>query len=212
MSDLPTRPDPAAPNDGGSLLEGDADDRIIAGHKYDGIREYDNPMPGWWIWLFVLTVIFAVVYFVGIEFFGFVDTYEDDLAEAQLALAEVRETYAANNPTFDTAPTALASYVEDTEMVEAGALNYAAVCAACHGDAGQGLIGPNLTDAYWIHGAAPEDIYEILVVGVPEKGMPPWEAALSDEERAQVTAYVVSLRGTDPPNPKEPQGELVEGV
>ncbi len=79
----------------GSLLVGDAEDEVIRGHKYDGIREYDNPMPGWWVWTFVLTVVFSVVYVLGIHVFDFVDTYEDDLAEAQAELLEVREAYAA---------------------------------------------------------------------------------------------------------------------
>ena len=92
--------------------------------------------------------------------------------------------------------------------MQAGAGLYAAVCAACHGDQGQGLIGPNLTDAYWIHGGAPEDVYRVIHEGVPANGMPAWEGMLSQEEQAQAMAFVLSLQGTNPPNPKEPQGEL----
>ena len=82
-------------------------------------------------------------------------------------------------------------------------------CAACHGNEGQGLIGPNLTDPYWLHGAAPEDVYRVIHEGVPANGMPAWEGMLSQEEQAQAMAFVLSLQGTSPPDPKEPQGELM---
>lgn len=201
---------PGPPNADDSAITGDADDQILLGHKYDGIREYDNPMPGWWLGIFALTIGWAVVYFLGIEVFGFVNTYEEDLTAAQQELHEMREAYAASNPSFETDPAALAAYVDDPAMVEAGAGPYAALCAACHGDQGQGLIGPNLADPYWIHGGAPADVYTVISNGVPAQGMPAWDGALSDEEQAQVMAFVLSLQGTDPPNPKEPQGDLVE--
>ncbi|HLT46147.1 MAG TPA: cbb3-type cytochrome c oxidase N-terminal domain-containing protein [Rubricoccaceae bacterium] len=183
---------------------------IMAGHKYDGIREYDNPMPGWWSWTFVATIVFAVVYGLGLHAFGWIDTYEDDLAEAQAELARIREVYASTGPAFKTDPGALRAYAADPAYVQAGAAVFATTCAACHGDAGQGLIGPNLTDAYWLHGNAPEDVYRVISDGVPANGMPAWDGMLSEEEQAQAMAFVLSLQGTDPPNPKEPQGELVE--
>lgn len=198
------------PNADKTPLTGDADDQILLGHKYDGIREYDNPMPGWWLGIFALTILWSVVYFLGIEVFGFVNTYEDDLAAAQQELAAIREAYAASGSSFETDAAALAAYAEDPAMVEAGAGPYASFCAACHGDQGQGLIGPNLTDPYWIHGGAPEEVYAVIRDGVPAQGMPAWNGALSDEQQAQVTAFVLSLQGTDPPNPKEPQGDLAE--
>ena len=206
----PNTPD-ANPNpDDNTPLTGDADDQILLGHKYDGIREYDNPMPGWWLGIFALTIVWAAVYFFGIEVFGFVNTYEDDLAASQQELASMREAYAASNPSFETDPAALAAYADDPAMAEAGAGPYAAMCAACHGDQGQGLIGPNLADPYWIHGGSPEAVYTVIREGVPAQGMPAWDGALSAEEQAQVMAFVLSLQGTDPPNPKEPQGDLVE--
>jgi len=192
----------------GSLLVGGAEDEVISGHKYDGIREYDNPMPGWWVWIFVATFVFSVIYVLGIEVFDFVDTYEDDLAQSQAELAEIREAYAASGPAFETDPRALMRYASDSEMAAAGVEVYMTNCASCHGNEGQGLIGPNLTDDYWIHGSSNEAIWEILAVGVPEMGMPPWEAVLSPQERAELLAYIRSVDDTDPPGAKEPQGDL----
>ena len=196
--------------DSGNVLTGETRDQVIQGHKYDGIREYDNPMPGWWVWLFWGTIIFSVVYFLGIRVFGFVDTYEEDLAESLADLEATRAAYAEANPTFDVDAASLAQFVEDPAHVEAGAAHYAAQCASCHGQQGQGLIGPNLADNYWIHGNSNVDIYNVITDGVIAQGMPPWESVFSPEERAELVAYVQSLQGTDPPNPKEPQGELVE--
>ena len=215
MSDAAHRPDPDSPlrNPAEPTLPepliGDADDLLIKGHKYDGIREYDNPMPGWWTWIFIAAIIFAPIYALGVHSFDWIDDYGDDLAEAQAELATIRETHRASG-VFDEDPRALATYAADAAFVEAGAVNFQAVCAACHGEQGQGLIGPNLTDAYWIHGNQPADIYEMVRVGVPTKGMPGWEAQYSEQERAELMAFVLSLKGTTPPNPKEPQGELME--
>ena len=104
----------------------------------------------------------------------------------------------------------LQRFVADPAMAAEGAATYKTVCAACHGNEGQGLIGPNLTDAYWLHGGTNMDIYHVISDGVVAKGMPPWEAVYSSEERAQIVAFVRSLEGTNPPNAKEAEGELVE--
>lgn len=211
-----TAPDPESP-----LREPGADtlpeplvgegtvDRVIQGHTYDGIREYDNPMPGWWVGLFWAGILFAPVYMLGVHVFDFIDDYGDDFAEAGERLETVRAEYAATGPAFKTDAGALAEYVQDAGMAEAGAANFAAICAACHGAEGQGVIGPNLTDEYWIHGADPEAVWVSIAEGFPAKGMPPMTAQLGEEERAQVLAYVVSLQGTDPPGAKAPEGEQV---
>jgi len=184
---------------------------LIKGHKYDGIKEYDNPMPGWWTWLFVITVVFAVIYYAGITFLGSVDTYEDDLAESLEELEGIREAYAASGVTFTPDAETFAAYIGDEAQIAAGAASYATYCLPCHAAEGQGLIGPNLTDDYWIHGGTDTDIYNVITTGVPEKGMTPWDSVLSPEERAQLVAFVRSIYGTNPPNAKEPQGELYQG-
>lgn len=182
-------------------------DVVIEGHRYDGIREYDNPMPGWWVWTFVATVIFAAIYGVGLHVFGFIDSYEDDLSQSLEALEAQRASFATGAVGFDASAAALAAHIANPEAVSSGASTYDVYCAACHGGQGQGLIGPNLTDEYWLHGGSPEAIYHVITEGVPAKGMPPWEASLSPEARADVVAFIVSIVGSDPPNAKGPEGE-----
>ncbi|MDX1440569.1 MAG: cbb3-type cytochrome c oxidase N-terminal domain-containing protein [Rubricoccaceae bacterium] len=189
----------------------ESSDRAIQGHKYDGIREYDNPMPGWWVWLFIATIVFSPIYALGLHQFDFIDSYEENLAESQAELAEIREVYETTGPSFKTDPGALREYAADPLMTVAGSETYTTLCAACHGDQGQGLIGPNLTDEFWINGGSPEDIFLNIAEGVPANGMPAWNTSLSDEEIAQVMSYVISLEGTNPPNPKPPQGEPYSG-
>lgn len=187
-----------------------SDQGPVMGHHYDGIREYDNPMPGWWIWIFWVTVIFAPIYVLGVHVFGFFDTYEDDLAQGQAELAQMRADYEAANPSASFDLTSLQTYADDPSAVEAGRGIFSTNCMPCHGAAGEGGIGPNLTDDYSIHGNQLTDLFTVVTNGVLEKGMTPWESILSPEQRAQVVAFVRSLHGTNPPNAKPPQGELVE--
>ena len=190
-----------------AALGEDAVDRVIQGHTYDGIREYDNPMPGWWVALFWAGIVFAPVYALGVHAFDWIDDYGDDFAEAGQNLEEVRALYAATGPAFKTDPGALREYAADPAFAQAGVASFTAVCAACHGQNGEGTIGPNLTDEFWLHGADPEAVWTSIAEGFPTQGMPPMKDQLGAEERAQVMAYVYSLQGTGPPNPKAPQGE-----
>ena len=189
---------------------GDTRDQVIKGHKYDGIQEYDNPMPGWWLWLLWATVIFSVIYILGIHVFDFVDTYEDDLAQGQAELEARRAAFAETQPAFEADEATLATFVGDAARIEAGAANYGAMCSACHGAAGEGLIGPNLTDAYWINGGTNVDLFNIISKGVIAKGMAPWEGVFTPEQRAELVAFIRSLQGSNPPNAKAPEGDLVE--
>ena len=182
-------------------------DRVIQGHTYDGIREYDNPMPGWWVALFWAGIVFAPIYVLGVHVFDWIDDYGDDFAEAGQELEEVRALYAATGPSFKTDAGALREYASDATMAEAGVVDFVAICAACHGQNGEGTIGPNLTDEFWLHGADPEAVWVSIAEGFPQQGMPPMKDQLGERERAQVMAYIYSLQGTSPPNPKAPQGE-----
>ena len=188
----------------------EAEDNVIQGHQYDGIKEYDNPMPGWWIWLFIGTVGFAIFYVLGIQVFGYINTYENDLEASLTELETIRTNYAAEQPAFSVDEANLEAYVNDPAKVEAGGVHFAAQCAACHGAEGQGLIGPNLTDSYWVKGGENVDIYTIITQGSLEKGMPPWDVMYTPEQRAELVAFVRSLEGTSPPNPKAAEGELLE--
>lgn len=177
-------------------------------HEYDGIREYDNPMPGWWKWLFYATIVWAAIYFVGINM-GFLPTYEDDLADAQAELQAMRDKHELKSPTVD--ESMLAEAASDEQVVATGEEAYMANCASCHGQKGEGLIGPNLTDKYWLHGGSLTDIHNTVKDGVPDKGMPAWGGMLTQDQLVGVVAFIDSIEGTEPPNAKEPQGEPVEG-
>lgn len=202
MSDKPDNTPPLIPDTDAYA------DQVIAGHTYDGIKEYDNPMPGWWVWTFVLSVVFAILYWAGITFFDAIPTYEDSLASSRAELVERRQAYAEANPPFIADAEGLARVVADPSQVVAGAALYSTVCAACHADQGQGLIGPNLTDQYAIHPMDDSNVYSIIANGLPEAGMPPWESAFTPEEMGQIVAYVQALRN-NPVEGKEPQGDLI---
>lgn len=179
----------------------DKEDRLLD-HSYDGIQEYDNPMPRWWVWVFWATIVFVPLYYVLPAPFGEgsgnVAQYEADVA------AHTRTAAVARGPAMT--DDQLAQLVGDGAAIADGKLVYDANCAACHRADGGGLIGPNLTDAAWIHGGAPSQVHYTIATGILAKGMPPWERILKPTQLNNVTAYVLSLQGTNPPNPKAPEG------
>ncbi len=185
-------------------------DAILREHMYDGIQEYDNPMPGWWLWIFWATVIFAPIYILGVHVFDFIPSYEDDLAAGQAEIQSIREAYESTTQPFEITPETMAAYIGVQEHIDAGAAIFSANCLMCHGDKGQGLIGPNLTDNYWIHGNEDANLFNVITNGVPEKGMTAWANILSPEQRAQVIAFIRTLAGTNPPGGRDPEGELYE--
>lgn len=185
-----------------------AEKDIQLDHTYDGIRELDNFMPPWLKYVFYLTILFAVVYFVNYSVLGIgktqIEEYEQELAIAAIE-AEERQFLAVStidetNVQFDASGPA----------IKAGMTLYEKNCVACHAIDGGGGVGPNLTDDYWIHGGSIEDIFRIVKYGVIEKGMIPWQDQLSPEEMQQVSSYVLTLVGSTPANPKAPQGDLYE--
>lgn len=181
---------------------------IMLDHEYDGIRELDNHLPPWWKWMFYLTIVYAVVYMAWFYVFNLepdqYEKYDRKVAEAKVA----REAYLAglSNLVDETNVT----YTTDAANLAAGKEIYVSFCATCHGDQGEGKIGPNLTDPYWIHGGDIKDIFRTVKYGVPEKGMIPWQDQLLPGQMSDVSSFIKSLQGTDPPNQKEPQGNLYE--
>lgn len=156
----------------------------VLGHaaESDGIEEYDNPLPSWWLGLFYFTIAWALVYGVHYHFVA-------HRSEVKALAAEIE---AANRRWPREAAAAAATTVDmSEENVEAGEAIYKANCVACHGANLQGGIGPNLLDTTWIHGGTPEQILHTITVGVPEKGMLTWGPILGAAKVAQVTAYVV---------------------
>jgi len=175
-------------------------EHLISDHDYDGIRELNNPMPTWWRYLFYVTIVFSAVYMFRYHVFS------DDLQiaeyEKEMALAEANKP----KPTFDENALILMTSASD---IAAGKALYDKNCVACHAMLGEGnAIGPNLTDDYWLNGGSLEDVYQIIKVGKPLKGMLAWQNQLSPEQMLQVSSYVMTLVGTNPPNAKKAEGEL----
>ncbi|MCB0335417.1 MAG: c-type cytochrome [Bdellovibrionales bacterium] len=186
------------------------EDKVLS-HEYDGIQEYDNDLPRWWVWMFWGWIVFGVIY-VGYYHYGPGTFPRQDVAlemkQAEEAAAQVAAEQAASQPEMDDA--FFLAQVKIPEVIAKGSEVFTAKCVACHGAAGEGIVGPNLTDEYWIHGGAPTDIHNVILKGVLEKGMLAWESQLTKDELVAVTSYVISIEGTNPPNAKEPQGEKVE--
>lgn len=192
-----------------SKAESIQDEILIAGHAYDGIEEYDNPMPGWWVWLFVACIVWTPIYIVGVHQLGFINSYEDDLAADQTELADLREASESANPVEEVTNESIAAFIGVQEQIEAGSALFTTNCSMCHGNAAEGLIGPNLTDDYWIHGGNHVDLFNVITNGVLEKGMTPWGSILSVEQRSSVVAFIRSVNGSNPPGAKPAEGELV---
>jgi cytochrome c oxidase cbb3-type subunit 3 len=173
-------------------------------HEYDGIREYDNPLPGWWVALFWATLVFTPAYVVWYHFGAGPSVIEEYNADSIAHYDRLsREMLAAGAPT-DGGILEMAA----NQAVMAGAAQvFASRCAQCHGAGAEGKIGPNLTDPYWLHGGRPTQIYHTITEGVPEKGMLAWKQQLRPAELLAVAAYVTSLQGSNPANPKPPQGD-----
>ncbi|WKN41137.1 cbb3-type cytochrome c oxidase N-terminal domain-containing protein [Tunicatimonas pelagia] len=181
---------------------------VMTTHEYDGIYELDNNLPPWWKAMFYVTIVFAVVYLLYFHVFSLgsfqEEEYEQEMAQAKLEVDAYLAT--AGNSVDETNVT----FISDAGRLDAAQKMFAQKCSACHGMAGEGGVGPNLTDTYWIHGGDVKDIFRIIKNGVPEKGMIPWKSQLSPVEMQDLSSYIITLEGTEPPNAKEPQGEPYE--
>jgi cytochrome c oxidase cbb3-type subunit 3 len=182
------------------------EDSILLDHDYDGIKELDNDLPPWWKYGFYLTIAVAVVYMVHYHVLGTGDLqikeYDKDIAEAKLAVDEFMRN-SANNVDENTV-----QLLTEQSDIATGKDIFISNCAACHGKAGEGSVGPNLTDDYWLHGGTIQDIFKSVKYGWVEKGMKSWKEDLSPMQIAQITSYIKTLRGTNPANPKVAQGDL----
>jgi cytochrome c oxidase cbb3-type subunit 3 len=188
----------------------DAKEPHLMNHEADGITELDNQLPRWWVWLFVITCIFAVVYLVHYHVMKN-GPLQVAMYDQEMAAAKKPEPAAAAAVGGDPAAASAAAAPEepsnDSAVLASGKELFTRNCMVCHGPDGQGLIGPNLTDEYWIHGGTYADVKHTIVEGVPAKGMITWKNVLKADEIQNVASYVWSLRGTTPPNPKPPEGE-----
>lgn len=172
-------------------------------HKYDGIEELDNPIPAWLAAIFWGTVAFAPIYLLIFHVFEWAPLQEEEYTR-EMALAEM--TYKDVE-----LPDDAIVILNDELSIGHGQEIWMANCVACHGALGEGGIGPNMTDDYWVHGNTIKDIYRTVTNGVPEKGMISWSDQLSSKQRLEVASYITTLHGTNPPNPKDPEGTLMTG-
>ncbi len=183
-------------------LEGE----IMFHHDYDGIRELDNHLPPWWVNLFAITVVWAIGYMYFYHWGGSglsqADQYKKDVEVAKKEIAAALAGKA--NAVDEASVTALT----DATALGEGETIFKSVCAACHGQKGEGLVGPNLTDEYWLHGGGIKNVFKTVKYGVPEKGMIAWSSQLKPTDMQKVSSYILTLKGTNPPNPKAPQGEV----
>ena len=183
------------------------EDKVL--HELDGIKEYDNPMPGWLMAIWWGSLVFSAAYLIFYALsFGEGSMEAEYRGETQRALTEVQSYFDAN-PLVPPTPAALLAGAKDPAVLEVGRARFARSCASCHGENAQGLIGPNLTDDRWIHGGSVEQIFQTIAKGWPAKGMPPWGRAVKPEELAALVSYVRSLQGSSPPNSKPAEGDPV---
>ncbi|NCT94869.1 MAG: c-type cytochrome [Chitinophagaceae bacterium] len=181
---------------------------IDLGHDYDGIRELDNRLPPWWLYGFYACIIFSVIYLWRYHVSHTAPLSGEELAISMEKAAAAKEEYlkkAANNVDENTV-----TYLADAGDLDAGKKLFVTSCAACHAADGGGMVGPNLTDNYWLHGGGMADVFKSIKYGWPEKGMKSWKDDFSPGQIAQIASYVKSLKGTKPATPKEAQGTLYE--
>lgn len=179
---------------------------IIMDHNYDGIRELDNVLPPWWVYLFYGTIIFGVIYLVRFHVVGEYTQAEEYDQEVAAAKIEIEE-YKKNAKGLVDASTV--ELLTDASDLGAGEKIFTTNCVVCHMADGGGGIGPNLTDDHWILGGGIKNVFNTISEGGRDgKGMVAWKQSFKPAEIAQVASYVISLGGTTPANPKAPEGDV----
>jgi cytochrome c oxidase cbb3-type subunit III len=182
---------------------------ILLDHNYDGIKELDNSLPPWWKYGFYFTIVWSFAYIIYYHFGSGPSQLKEYENEVLLAQTQIEEYMKKSANAVDENNVTLAS---DAGSLDAGKSAYLDNCAACHGRAGEGGVGPNLTDDYWLHGGSINDIFKSIKYGIPAKGMKAWQTELSPSQIRQVSSFIKTLYGTNPPNAKEKQGDLYKEV
>jgi cytochrome c oxidase cbb3-type subunit 3 len=178
----------------------------LTGHDYDGIQEYDNPMPGWWSWGFALTVVFAAAYWLiaclaGPEQFGPRASYDAEVTADQERMFALMGEIGSD-------AASLMKLGQDEKLLQVGRAMFVSNCAACHGSNAGGVTGPNLTDESYMHVRQIEDFVDVIGKGRNNGAMPAWENRLRPKEITLLAAYVASLRGTNQPG-RGPEGQRI---
>jgi cytochrome c oxidase cbb3-type subunit III len=179
--------------------------KYYGGHEYDGIKELDNPLPPWLKYLFYVTIVLSVAYITALVVFK-----NESLVQRAEYSNEMKAARAKTEDANKTEGTqAAAAPVSREQILADGKSTFDKICSVCHGKFGEGLVGPNFTDDYWIHGGKPEELLVIINNGVLEKGMLAYKSQLSKKKINNVIEYILSLQGTNPPNQKAPEGQKV---
>lgn len=173
----------------------------LTGHVYDGIQEYDNPTPGWWNWLFAGSFFFSLAYLLVFH----IGSAPGIHAQYETAFAANLRTQFSEIGELSPDRATIVQYVNEPKWLKVGESVYKQNCSSCHGPQAAGLIGPNLTDDHWINVNQIEDIARVLQVGAANGAMPAWQNRLHPNEIVLTAAYVASLRGSSPANPKAPE-------
>jgi cytochrome c oxidase cbb3-type subunit 3 len=180
---------------------------LVMEHTFDGIAELDNPTPAWFMVLFYGTVIFAMVYLLSYHVFG-IGMLQDEEYAVELKQADEAKTAMLLKPGNASAKVNENNVTLSKEpaVLQSGAAIFKGACTPCHGEHAEGLVGPNLTDEYWLHGGTVNAIFKTIKYGVPEKGMIAWEKTLRPKQISELSSYILSLQGTKPAGAKAPQG------
>lgn len=178
---------------------------IMIDHDFDGIKELDNNIPPWFNILFYGTIVISIFYMLNYHVFKFsplsAEEYSEEIRIATEQRNELIRTGAFINETT-------VKFLHDEGTLNEGKNVFGTNCSSCHGMQGGGLIGPNLTDDYWIHGGSVVDVFKTVKYGVPAKGMISWQSQLNPKQIQAVSNYILSLKGSNPPNPKQPEGQI----
>ncbi len=181
-----------------------AEDKLLD-HQYDGIQEFDNPLPRWWVWMYTGSIVFSFGYFFH---YHISPNGQSDLAAYEADMAVAREAELKSALAQPVSEASLAQLMADEALMNDARKSFELRCAPCHGDNAQGTIGPNLTDSAWLHGQGTlTDIYGVVEAGVVAKGMPAWGKQLTPVELRKLVAYVGSQRGKSLPG-KAPEGNV----
>ena len=181
---------------------------IMLDHDYDGIRELDNRIPPWFSWLFYVTILFAIIYMLDYHVFKS-SPLQDEEYQIQVKEAEIKRAELIKSGAFLNEETV--TLLTDASSLATGKQIFDANCVACHANDAGGLVGPNLTDDYWIHGGGIKNVFKTIKYGVTAKGMIAWQSQLNPTQIQEVASFVISLHGTKPANPKQPEGEIWKG-
>lgn len=178
--------------------------KLLIEHEYDGIKELNNPTPPWFNFLFYSTILFGVLYLLAFHVVG-IGKFQDDEYKEEVAIAEAKHEELLKKFANSVNENNVTQLV-DKQALHEGSEIFVKNCVACHGKQGQGGVGPNLTDNFWIHGAGLKNVFKTVTNGVPQKGMIAWSKQLNPLQIQYVSSYVLSLKGTNPANAKKAEG------